>query len=215
MRTLLYTGHDAAYNKLADITVPRMKEYAKYHGYGFMCYTDLLMLGSIPNGIYWTGVVGALNALRFGGYERTIYLDVDQLVTNDEFSFDEKLSNFHHGLHAPQDWGEDAKDRYDISACCLIAHKDSIPILKAVLKSEPEWRDKPFPEQAPLRDNFKAAFDVPFRWPWPRKPFNCVPEQVCPGHVPEPWEPGDFAAHLTMLPIEERVKLAKEILAKL
>jgi hypothetical protein len=212
MRTLLYTGYDKAYNKLVDITVPRMKEYAEYHGYAFRCYTEPLI--DVPNGIYWTGVCGALKAFE-DGYDRTIYLDVDQLITNDEFSFDDTLTNFHHGLHAPRDWGEDAKSDYDISACCLIAHRDSIPILQAVLKAEPEWRDKPFPEQGPLRENFQAGFDVPFRWPWPRKPFNCVPDAVCPGKVPEPWQPVDFAAHLTMLPIEDRVKLAKEILAKL
>jgi len=48
-----------------------------------------------------------------------------------------------------------------------------------------------------------------------RRYFNAVPDDVCPGKVPEPWQPGDFAAHLTMLPIEERIALANKILKTL
>jgi len=44
-----------------------------------------------------------------------------------------------------------------------------------------------------------------------RRMFNAVPDEVSPGNVVEPWQPGDFAAHLTMLPVEQRVALFHEI----
>lgn len=219
MKTLLYTGCDAAYTPLASITVPRMAEYAERHGMDFTCYTEPLI--DVPNGIYWTGVCGALRAFE-EGYERVIYLDVDQLVTN--FNFERGLAP--HGFHASKDWGEDAIEPWHFSMCGFVAYQDFAPKFAGVLASEPEYRDKPFPEQLPMQDYLETmldcqpiikgtkvmdgAFNI-----HPRRVFNCVPDQVCPGKVPEPWQRGDWCAHLTMLPIENRVKLAKEILSQL
>ena len=47
-----------------------------------------------------------------------------------------------------------------------------------------------------------------------RNVFCAVPDEVSPGNVVEPWQPGDFAAHLTMLPIAERVELFHEIMGR-
>src|SRR3990172_2237120 len=142
-RSLLYTGHDTDYAPLASITVPRMAEYAERHGMDFTCHTKPLI--DVPNGIYWTGVCGALKAFE-EGYERAIYLDVDQLVTNMEF----KLPDWQHGFHASKDWGEDAVEPWHFSMCGFMAYKDCV-FLKDVLSDEPKWRDKPFPEQAPMQ----------------------------------------------------------------
>lgn len=216
MKTLLYTGHDAAYKPLADITVPRMSEYAMRHGMDFTCHTDPLI--DVPNGIYWTGVCGALKAFE-EGYDRAIYLDVDQLVTN----FDFKLPDWHFRFHASKDWGSDAVESWHFSMCGFVAYPDSQSLLNRVLSMEPEWREKPFPEQGPFQEMVKtftagipmvknkegltALINV-----HPRKVFNNVPDQICPGNVPEPWQPGDWCAHLTMLDLNRRIEIAKEIL---
>lgn len=201
MRTILFTGADKAYEPLSQLTVPLMQQYADRHGYTFRFHSEPLI--DAPNGIYWTGVCGALKALK-EGYSRAIYLDCDQQITNMDF----ELPGWWGGFHVSRDWGEDAVSPLQFSACGFAAHPDCIDFLQGVLDMEPEWRDKPFPEQAPLREAGSK-----FKWInlHPRKLFNCVPDQVCPGKVPEPWAKGDFAAHLTMLPIDERVKLFHEI----
>ena len=217
IRTLLFTGHDSAYKPLADITVPRMKAYADKHGFDFRCYTEPLL--DVPHGIYWTGVCGALEAFR-DGYARVFYLDVDQLITN----MDDELIANSFGFHASKDWGADAIEPWQFSMCGFIATKDALSLFETALEMEPDWRDKPFPEQGPMQDIVKMMLhDLPHMVPnkegligliniWPRSWVNCVPDEVCPGKVPEPWAPGDFAAHLTMLPIEERINLAHKLI---
>lgn len=225
MKTLLYTGHDAAYSTLADITVPRMESYAMKHGMDFMCFTEPLI--DVPNGIYWTGVCGALQAFE-KGYERAIYLDVDQLVTNfDKPIYGANCRSCQRGFHASKDWGDDAIDPWHFSMCGFVAYRSAELLFRTALEMEPEWRDKPFPEQGPVQDVVRRMLaDLPHMVPnkegytgliniHPRKIFNCVPDQVCPGKVPEPWEPGDWCAHLTMLGLEDRVRLANEILSSL
>lgn len=44
----------------------------------------------------------------------------------------------------------------------------------------------------------------------PRRFLNAVPKEVDPT-VQEPWQPGDFAAHLTNIPLEKRIELFHEI----
>lgn len=233
MRTILYTGHDEAYKPLAKITVPRMAEYAEHHGMDFTCYDKPLI--DVPNGIYWTGVCGALKAFE-EGYDRAIYLDVDQLITNMDYSVPNIWT---YGFHASKDWGNDATNEWNFSMCGFVTFKTGKGIFETALSVEPHYRDKPFPEQLPMqemakinmqqRDDFnhyvetsgyKPLFKSPkdSQWLWtihPRKVFNCVPYQVCPGNVPEPWSKGDFAAHLTMVDLPRRIEIANEILASL
>ena len=229
MKTLLYTGHDASYKPLADITVPRMAEYAERHGMDFACYTEPLI--DVPQGIYWTGVCGALKAFN-EGYDSVMYLDVDQLITN----YDVVWPPMTRGFHVSKDWGEDATGHCDISACGFVIHKDASPLFRQVSEMEYDWREKPFPEQGPLRHQIKSLVENSDRTRarltedndgvlgyflpdlihiHPRKVFNCVPDLVCPGKVPEPWEQGDFAAHITMVDLPRRVEIAKEILSRL
>lgn len=204
MKTLLYTGYDGPYDELASITMPRMRNYAERHGYGFRVYVGSSL--DVPNGIYWTGVCGALEAFKCG-YDRAIYLDVDQLVTN--YSYE--MPQFLYAFNVSRDWGEDAVEPWHFSMCGFVATPEIKSILDAALAMEPEWRDKPFPEQGPMQWIEETMSPILIKT-YPRRFFNAVPEQVCPGHVPEPWQPGDWCAHLTMLPVEERVKLARNIL---
>lgn len=218
MKTLLYTGYDNSYAALANITVPRMESYALKHDMDFQCFTEPLI--DVPNGIYWTGVCGALQAFE-KGYERAIYLDVDQLITNFDVV---PVADAKFGFHASKDWGADAVEPWHFSMCGFVAYPSSISLFTKALSMEPEWRDKPFPEQGPFQDVVRSFTDGMQLFQnkegitglinvHPRKVFNCVPDQVCQGKVQEPWAPGDWCAHLTMLPLEDRVRLAKEILS--
>lgn len=220
MRTLLFTGYDDAMKSLGLLTVPRMAQYAGMHGFAFICYRRPLL--DVPNGIYWTGVMGAIEAIS-SGYDRAIYLDADQMVTN----FECELPEWGSGFHASRDWGLDATEPWHFSACGFVVHKDTLPLLKETLSMEPEWRDKPFPEQGPLREVARKRIDGMPMVPTgdyagqacinihPRRVFNAVPAEVCPSQTPEPWQPYDWCAHLTMLPIDARVNLFHEIASRL
>lgn len=222
MKTILFTGYDAGYTPLAELTFPLMAEWADRRGYDWCAFTDP------PTGlnIYWTGVARGLELLRGGlepgGYDRVIYLDADQMITNMDEHFDGLIPT---GFHASKDWGKDAKEQWHFSMCGFVAHKDCIPLFHRVLSMEPDYRDKPFQEQAPMQAAFQeilalkyygsGSVAMPPITVHPRPIFNCVPDEVCPGNVPEPWQPGNFAAHLTMLPIDQRIALFHKIKATL
>lgn len=229
-RTILYTAYDRKYAGLANLTMPRMMACATLHGFTFdFCnsidHIDIPDGVHKPDAIYWVKFIAALNELRSGQYERFIWLDVDQMITN----FDYEIPRTSAGFYVPKDWGNDATEPWHFSVCAFVAHGDSIPLFEEAIALAPEYAGKPFPEQEPMRQVIKRRTDHvalvksgqahvgDFPTPaaainlLPRKPFNSVPEMVCPGRVPEPWKRGEFMAHLTMLPIEDRIKLFHQI----
>lgn len=221
MKTLLYTGFDGKYEELAAITIPRMAKYANRWGFDFQFRKDD---NPDPDHIYWTGLRTAVKAFRDEGFDRVIYLDTDQLVTNFEF----EIPDFKYGFNASKDWGNDAVEPWHFSMCGFVAFPSALPMMQRVLSTESEWAGKPFQEQAAVQEYCRGLIgDAPMRETnpenpmpalfniHPRKVFNCVPDQVCPGAVPEPWAPGDWCAHLTMVDLPRRIQIAKEILGQL
>ena len=220
MKTVLFTGFDPSYFPLAKLTIPLMRDYADRHGMEMAVFTVP------PEGlnIYWTGVARGLWLLR-EGYDRIMYLDVDQMITNQSGSFAGVPMT---GFHASRDWGADADaaEPWKFSMCGFLAHQNCAMLFEEVLAMEPEWRAKPFQEQGPFQEVVRGLFrDMPhMRHMLPgetwrgfinihqRRTFNAVPDQVCPGHVPEPWQPGDFAAHLTMVGLERRIEIFHELM---
>lgn len=202
MKSLLYTGYNEAYQPLADITFPRMQKWAEKNGIEFTAFYS-----PDPYDVYWTGVQGADIALQLG-YERVRYLDADQLITD----MDEPMRLFGGGFNTSKDWGEDAVEPWQFSMCGFVADQSCIALFATALSMKEEWRDRPFPEQGPMQHLVKTGvFKINLH---PRRTFNAVPIEVHPSVV-EPWQPGDPCAHLTMLPLEERVALAGKILERL
>lgn len=209
MRTTLLTAYNTAYEPLAELTVPLMSAYAKKHGYEF----NYVTAHPPGDGVYWTKFIAALEHLRdTDETDRFIWLDCDIMITNPDFSLGKYLANFGHGFHVPKDWGFDAEAPSCVSACAVIVHKDCIEMLEEILSLEPDSRGQPFPEQIPMRQVLRKHMmdGGPVYW-HAAKPLNAVPNEVCPGKVVDPWKPGDFAAHLTMLPVRERIELFHEI----
>jgi hypothetical protein len=224
MKTVLFTGYDQTYEPLADLTIPFMRQYAAKRQMDFEWYDKP------PEGlnIYWTGIARGLDL--FGeGYDAIMYLDADQLITNLDAPWPPVMG----GFHASRDWGKDATEPWHFSACGWIAHRDCIPMFEQVLDMEPKWRNRPFQEQGPwqavVRMMLKDQIILPGQVEngrvkevpagliniLPRRIFNAVPDEVCPGKVLEPWSKGDLACHITMVPIERRVEIAKRILKEL
>lgn len=237
MRTALFTGFDTPYLGLACLTTPLMHRYAQQNNIAFFTFEEepLRMPVSpmdwqplpstlFPN-IYWTGVCGALFLLQ-RGFDRVVYLDVDQVITNEYATPWADVDK--RGFHVSKDWGKDAVEPWHFSMCGFVAHRDCVPLLEMVLALEPDWRDKPFQEQGPFQHLVKMWHNGTLVLPGdvnptglvergdfiqvhPRRKFNAVPNQVCPRQVPEPWEPLDWCAHLTMVGMDRRLEIFNEI----
>lgn len=215
MNTVLYTGFDNAYRELSEITVPRMAHYAARSGMEFRAFAE----EPVGMDIYWTGMARGLELFN-QGFAGVMYLDVDQLITN----FGAVWPPVTSGIHFSKDWGNDAVEPWHFSACGFVAYRDSIPFFERVLEMYQDYVGKDFPEQAPMREVVKMWTEgvplVPKKPgdPYsglinihPRRVFNAVPDEISPGNIPEPWQPGDFSAHLTMAPMEKRIEIAKRM----
>lgn len=201
--TILLTGYNPKFSKLAAITEPRLQEYADRHGMDFIA--SLYKETVNP---YWEKIRDVIATIDL--YERVVWLDIDQLVTN----MDAKLPEYWLGAHFSMDWGIDATGPDCFSACGFIACADSLPLFEWVESVHDLYAGGTFPEQTPMRLAYRENRFPGLIYVHPRRLFNAVPIEVHPS-APEPWQPGDFCAHATMLPVDERVALAGKILARL
>lgn len=202
LRTLLLTGYDQTMQPLGDLTAPRMLEYASIHEFDFQC------LRQFPGTVsYWHKLYGVKWAFQ-SGYDRVFWLDADQLITNFTYT-----PPWEYGFHASLDWGIDAMDKSHFSMCGFVACKDTKHIFDWVLQREAEYINGEFPDQKPMRDFYTIHHGSmgTIMETHCRKVFNSVPKQIHESVV-EPWETNDFAAHITMLPVHERVRIFYEIM---
>lgn len=204
---LLLTGFNSAQAPLGELTAPLMESYAKRHRLGFRC----VRFEAQGKEAYWQKIIETLRAFD-EGFDRVFWLDADQAITNPEVP----PPAFYEGYDpyiflASRDWGNDAGEE-DFSMCAYMAHPASYGMFEWVNERHDEFINGDFPEQTPMRliaQRNRRMVQVK-----ERKRFNAVPDEVSPGNVVEPWQPGDFAAHLTMLPVEERVALFHKIMAR-
>jgi hypothetical protein len=202
--TLILTAYDAKMAPIGDLTSPLMLQYANRHGFDFHC-TRNLDSGSAP---YWQKIWDIAHFLKNGSTERILWLDADQVITNMDWT-----PPWHRGFHASMDWGTDATTDFDFSACGMVVCADMLPIIQRVVLCYSQFENVDFPEQSALRHVRKNGPDYLTSWmkTHPRRTFNAVPIELCPT-APEPWQPGDFTAHLTHVPVAERVMMFNTIL---
>ena len=207
MRTLLLTGYDEWMAPIGNLTAPLMHAYANRFGIDFRCWTELS--GKHPG--YWEKVPQILDAFD-DGYERVIWLDCDQLITNPTHW----PITWSGGFHASMDWGQDATEDSHFSMCGFVVHEDARELFDHLESEKEDWVDKPFPEQEPMRRLYRgrAILSSPVALAemttHPRRAFNAVPIQVHETVV-DPWQPGDWCAHITMVDVPRRVEIFHEI----
>lgn len=200
MRVLI-TGYDDKMAPIGDLTSTRMLAYAYRHHMDFRC------IRSFPSGVppYWHKMNLVRNAFD-SGYREVMWLDADQVVTNFDVEHE-----FCPGFHASLDWGPDADDPSKFSMCGFIASSSTRPLFQWVLDNAQLFQHRDFPEQAPMRLLSLGSETGKLMHTHDRRVFNAVPKQVDPVWV-DPWQPGDFCAHLTNLSVQRRVELFYEIL---
>jgi hypothetical protein len=201
MKTLLLTGYDEAMKPLGDLTAPLMLAYASRHGMDFKCVRNYP--ANIP--AYWHKMTVIVEAFD-EGYDRVFWCDADQKIMNFDF-----YPTWETGFHASLDWGADAADASFFSMCAFIACRETRFLFQWVLDREIDFINVDFPEQTPMRHLFRNSPRAQGVMATEgRRVFNAVPIQISP-HVVDPYQPGDFAAHLTHLPIGDRVRIFHEI----
>lgn len=189
---------------IGELTAPIMLHYANRHALDFNC------IRSYPDGVpaYWHKMKLVIQAFK-DGYERVIWMDADQLITNHDY-----VPTFQGGFHASLDWGVDAIEDHNFSMCGFVAFPNSLPLFQWVVDHE-EYLTQPFPEQTPMRHLHETDRDMrSLMTIHPRRMFNAVPKQVH-GSVVEPWDKGCWMAHITMVEVPERVRIFHEIVKEL
>lgn len=206
MKTLLLTGFDDKMAPIGELTSPLMEDYAKCNKMDYRCWRQV----TAKHPAYWEKIPRILDAFS-DGYDRVVWLDADQMVTAPELGPWKRIKK---GFHASLDWGQDATADSHFSMCGFTACRDTVPLFEFLEHTKADWVDKPFPEQAPMRWLYEQRYGKHRMVTHPRRMFNAVPIEVHPT-VQEPWQPGDWCAHLTMLPVPERVALFHKIKKKL
>jgi len=194
--TLLLTGYSDTFSPLGDVTSERMREYAKKNGYEFHCFR------TNGSGIEATWDKVASTIYFLAAFDRVLWIDADQLITNPDITHD-----YSSGFHASLDWGKDALTRYDFSAGAYLATKECLPLFEELWTMRDECIGRGEWEQTPMRELFKKQPEM--LRVHPRRTFNAVSGEVHPDVV-DPWQPGDWAVHLTMVPLEQRLELLKK-----
>ena len=206
MKTLFLTGYDKAFAELGDITSRPMFRYSRRHGFDFFRMTSGAK-GEHPS--WWK--ITKIAKEGFKNYERIIWMDADMVITNPSI-----VPPGIEGYHCSRDWGKDSLEPWKLNNCCWASFPDSLPLFKWLIDNRENWSQE-FHEQNHMRaaarmadmiqkgmDDFKITVHPP-------RVFNAVPIEIHESAV-EPWQPGDWAAHLTMVDIDERVRLAKEFI---
>lgn len=202
--TLVLTYCDDRYAELGAITNPSKERYAESHGYDYSLRTNRPRGDTPP---LWHKLILLHQMLE--RYKRVLWLDADIMVTNHTLDLD----RFSNGgfIHFSQDWGSDSTTSEHFSCGAYLVCGDASRIVSTALKRV-EFTNSSFGDQ----DAFRAVFrDYPkLRGMFsihPRRTLNSVHPEVDPSVV-EPWQPGDFLCHFTMVSMERRIELAKKTL---
>lgn len=188
---------------IGDLTAPLMLAYANRHGYDFHCSRTF----EVGSEAYWQKIwdirafTSLSNPIR-KEYDRVFWLDCDQVVTNPDWT-----PPWESGFHASLDWGTDAITDDHFSACGFVVCRDAFGIISSAADRHYIFREKEFPEQMAMRTIRQTmAHERTQMHVHARRVFNAVPKEVCE-EAPEPWQPGDFSAHLTHVTPERRAEL--------
>lgn len=211
---------------LAAVTMPTHKAWADAHGYDYDHHISNLN-DKFNN--FWTAtketlpIVGFIKMTLFldflKRYKRACWLDADLVVTNPGLSIEDLWKPTHYpagDILMPYDWN-------GTNATVIIA-RHTKAVIKYLWASENTgrmlflrhpWREmeanRYFRMTPPYEDliAYVPAKILCALLPGAYLPY--VPTEVTED---DEWAPGDFAIHLSALPLERRIELAREYAAK-
>lgn len=208
MKTLVLTGYDDGFAWLGDKTLASKEAWARRHGAAFDCVRKYEP-GSHPS---WQKLRVLEVALRT--HDVVIWLDADSVVTNPDIPPAHFLPRAGCALTVSKDWSvyDPAHEyrHFSMGNFCLLGRPAGRRLIW-LAGEKVEYRNGGLWEQGALHavltemPSQRRLVDIR-----PRRELNAVPVECQPAAV-EPWQPGDFLAHLTGADKSTRLKALKAL----
>lgn len=195
MKVLVLTGYDDNIPELGEATDWSKREYAKLHGYDFHAERQF------PDGAHpsWWKLANIRHAAR--EYDVVLWLDSDTVVTNPTIPV-EMFADPNYVLIASEDWcappGYNPQTHFISMGNCVIMRRPDTEQFFLDAETCVQFKNRPCWDQDAVINRMRASAHFNGRVKrLPRRSLNSVPPEVA--NVVEPWQDGDFLAHLTGL----------------
>lgn len=202
---LVVTGYNDKYSIVGDVTWKGWKAYADFHGYDFSC------IRNYPDA---AKIIGAWHKLRIirealMRHEWVFWADADTVCTNFSVRLERWLEAYDADLHVSRDWFPN--DAVNFTTCAGLWRAGQLTTrLLSLAESKTQYIHKEYYDQTALQEVVAEQNSLRLRVNvWPRRDMAAVPS-FCHEEVVEPWQPGDFLAHLTFIQWSHRRKSALE-----
>jgi len=215
MKTLILTGCDAAMKRVGDISAPNIHAYARRHGY------DFERISEYPGDCHpsWHKlqiVIDRINDDRLGMPDRIAWFDADVVITRPDQSLD-FCKHRQAAIHVSRDWTDCEPEKIQhfsfgnfILDLSTKGKRAAVEGLFRKAQQKTQWKNAPLWEQQAMQELYVEDEDARSLFAiHPRRTFNAVPALPSTSG-PEPWQPGDFLAHLTFISMDEREQLLPE-----
>ncbi len=198
--TVVATFHSQGYKPLADITLPRLRRYAKLHGYDLY---DEEYHGAIEHTIGWERFRRVYELLFT--YENVLWCDADALITSPA-----------HPLHYFAGPLVMAADLHGANTGVFIARR--LPLVRQLFYvvlgeyGRSHFGSHQWGEQAAfIHLTANAPYQKLVSW-CSQKELNAYPnrEQGWPDFIQGQWEMGDFIIQFAGMPLGARIEHAKK-----
>lgn len=199
---ILITGYDDAMREIGDKTSAIMRQYAGRHG----MQIQVIRKYSPDSHPSWQKVDAVVRAIQAG--HNVLWMDADTVITNMDAA---PWKQFKSKLNVSRDWGYDATEKHHFSMGNFFANRDSLMLFSMALKRRKTWANQPLWEQSCFQEMYRTLEEIRSGITiHPRRTFNAVPimAQVT---AQEPWQKGDWLAHLTGISNEERMEIFERI----
>lgn len=198
MKTLVLTAHNDAFKPIGDLTTPLMERYAERHNYDFRLRRTRPIEWQVAHISFWRLLL-VQQALE--SYERVLWLDADQVITNPAI----RPPDSDLGLHLSQDYMPFDRHAGHVACGAYLACRSALPVFDWCLGRMNEWPD--------AKMAIRTAYEIfgHHFFVYGRHRFNAVPLEISQ-QVVEPWHKGDFLCHLTHVPMERKVELFPRIM---
>jgi len=201
--TLVLTGYTDAYAPLGELTAPRWREYCDRHGYRFKLVRDY----SPPNHPCTEKLRHIVEALPTT--DTLFWIGCDCLPTNPSIPLPVTLGQFEIALSRDWYWGA----KLGSTDAILVRNT---PLMLSLFRDAYALPQKPCVggyDLTALAQCFARNPEYSKRLViLPARRFQAVPRECGFPNNSDPWAPGDFVMHVTGIPLEKRIEIARKYL---
>lgn len=200
-RFLVVLGHDGKL-EYAPIAEASYREYAGRHGYSFHV-ERLAAPGSHPS---WQKLELLCDLVASPRWGWILWADTDSVVTNQTTRLGFVDGFAHPWMLVSRDWSDASP--WSAGVMLISACFDARQFLSDAMACG-EFKNTPLWDQSAMHKLCKEKGTPVGLEVLPRRVLQSVPADVFP-QAAEPWQPGDFIAHITGIPQRKRLALMQK-----